>query len=33
VATRDERLAEREHRERVARIPERAEVDPHSGLT
>ena len=38
VAARDERLAEREHRERVARVAERAEVDAqrrpaHSDLT
>ena len=37
VAARDERLAEREHRERVARVAERAEVDAqaaaHSALT
>ena len=33
VAARDERPAEREHREGVAGVAERPEVDPHSALT
>ena len=33
VPARDERLAEREHRERVARVAERAEVHAQRALT